>query len=139
MPYPPNIIWPQPFIPSIGVPYGISRDFFYSGHTGFMLIFTILYFTIYKYHPSLTLFKYLRWINLAGLFQVMAVLIITRVHYTIDVLAAWFYVIDIYWICFRYRVKIDKFFSFLLFGAGKILKWVYNKLKKCCADKEQNN
>jgi len=30
--------WLYPGIPSVVVPYGDSADFYYSGHTGFMLI-----------------------------------------------------------------------------------------------------
>jgi len=37
MPYPPGIISYQPVVPCFSVPYGITRDFFYSGHTGLMV------------------------------------------------------------------------------------------------------
>ena len=37
LPYPEGIYWADQGVPSLGVPYGITRDFFYSGHTGFMV------------------------------------------------------------------------------------------------------
>lgn len=40
-----NVYWDEPgFPPSIGVPYGITSDYFYSGHTG-MMLFSLLFWS----------------------------------------------------------------------------------------------
>jgi hypothetical protein len=79
-PYPPGIRWDAPFIPSFTVPYGITRDYFYSGHTGLMLFCTFWwqklgYTWLYRFSLTLTPF-------------VVLVLLSTRVHYSIDIIAA---------------------------------------------------
>lgn len=86
-PYPPHIIWDAPVIPSLTVPYGITRDYFYSGHTGLMLFCTFWWKHLgynFLYFPSLALTP-----------VVILVLLSTRVHYSIDIVAA---VIFTFWI-----------------------------------------
>lgn len=40
--------WDDPGMPSLMVPYGIASDFYYSGHTGYLVIATIEQFYIDK-------------------------------------------------------------------------------------------
>jgi hypothetical protein len=79
MPYPQGFIFESPGIPSIGVPYGKARDFFYSGHTGFMTFCTAL--------VASTKSKFMKYFMVFGTIQVITMLLITRVHYSIDVFA----------------------------------------------------
>ena len=66
------------------VPYDRTRDFFFSGHTGLALIFIIQY-SHFKFP------KWVIWICYFTLAWMPFMLIATHVHYTIDVIAAPFY------------------------------------------------
>lgn len=79
MPYPPGFIFESQGIPSFAVPYGITRDFFYSGHTGFMVFSCSIW--------SATKSKFMKCFMIIGTVQVIWLLLITRVHYAIDVFA----------------------------------------------------
>lgn len=90
-------------MPSIVVPYGKSRDFFYSGHTGFMVFALLLWLKV----------KYLRMVilTMAGLCFVVLTLISTRVHYDCDIFAGCVVSIQIVYFVQKYLVWIDKLFS----------------------------
>ena len=115
-PYPPHIIWDAPIIPSLTVPYGITRDYFYSGHTGLMLFCSYLWKNLgYKalYWPSLVLTP-----------VVILVLLSTRVHYSIDIVAA---IVFTFWIeghLLKYVIVLDKFFSFAFGLLERAFHWI---------------
>ena len=75
--HPRGTIWPFPGIPSITVPYGITADYYFSGHCGFL---TLMAFENYRQGRTI----------LAAIIAVCAwyvgfVLVVARVHYSIDI------------------------------------------------------
>ncbi len=70
-----NMYWVYPGFPSLVVPYGDGSDFYYSGHTGFMLL-SVLYLFKYGY-------KVCAYIGVGILIVVIQVLFLFEVHYTI--------------------------------------------------------
>jgi hypothetical protein len=86
LPPPPGIIWRYPGFPSLLVTYGVSNDFFFSGHTALAVLGAL---EVCHLAPG--------W--LAGIACAVAaleavVVLVLRAHYTLDViagaLAAWF-------------------------------------------------
>jgi hypothetical protein len=77
LPAPPNAIWHYPGFPSLLVTYGVSNDYFFSGHTAIAVLGGI----------ELARFGR-RWLTAVGalvvLFEVATVLAL-RAHYTMDV------------------------------------------------------
>jgi PAP2 superfamily protein len=77
LPAPPNAIWHYPGFPSLLVTYGVSNDYFFSGHTAIAVLGV----------TEITRFGK-RWLTTLGLlialFEVATVLIL-RAHYTMDV------------------------------------------------------
>lgn len=77
LPAPPNAIWHYPGFPSLLVTYGVSNDYFFSGHTAIAVVAVTEIALLGK-----------RWLTALGvlivLFEVSAVLIL-RAHYTMDV------------------------------------------------------
>lgn len=80
LPAPPNAIWHYPGFPSLLVTYGVSNDYFFSGHTAIAVL-------------GVTEIARLRnrWLTSLGImiaiFEVATVLIL-RAHYTMDVFTA---------------------------------------------------
>jgi len=85
LPPPPGIIWRDPGFPTVFVTYGVSNDFFFSGHTALAVLGAI---EICHLAPW--------WLGaaavLVALGEVVTVLVL-RAHYTLDVItgafAAW--------------------------------------------------
>ncbi|HVS51390.1 MAG TPA: phosphatase PAP2-related protein [Opitutaceae bacterium] len=82
LPSPPGIIWRDPGFPSLFVTYGVSNDFFFSGHTAISVLGALQL----AHHAPLPF-------AVAGI--VVAALeaitvIVLRAHYTMDVFAAVF-------------------------------------------------
>ena len=77
LPAPPNAIWHYPGFPSLLVTYGVSNDYFFSGHTAIAVLGV----------TEITRFGK-RWLIAIGvliaIFEVATVLIL-RAHYTMDV------------------------------------------------------
>jgi hypothetical protein len=72
------MVWHSPGFFSLTVPYDRTRDFFYSGHTGTLVLMTN---ELYK-----DKFGVLTYIAFASVLFMINMLTITRVHYTIDVI-----------------------------------------------------
>jgi PAP2 superfamily C-terminal len=80
LPPPPNMIWRSPGFPSLLVTYGVSNDFFFSGHTAVAVLGSIVVFSLCPL-----------WIGIvAGVIAVfeMATVMVLRAHYTMDIFAA---------------------------------------------------
>ena len=80
LPTPPKMIWRHPGFPSLLVTYGVSNDFFISGHTAVAVLGAI---EVFRQFPL--------WAGIAA--GVVALLeavmvIVLRAHYTMDVLGA---------------------------------------------------
>jgi len=77
LPAPPNAIWHYPGFPSLLVTYGVSNDYFFSGHTAIALLGATELARMGK-----------RWITalavLIAIFE-MATVLVLRAHYTMDV------------------------------------------------------
>jgi len=77
LPAPPNAIWHYPGFPSLLVTYGVSNDYFFSGHTAIAVLGVTEIARLGR-----------RWLTTLGLlialFEVATVLIL-RAHYTMDV------------------------------------------------------
>lgn len=82
LPTPPGMIWRAPGFPSLLVTYGVSNDFFFSGHTAIAVLGAI---QLAHLGPP-----WLAWAGgaIAG-FEAAAVIVL-RAHYTLDVIAAFF-------------------------------------------------
>ncbi len=86
LPPPPGIIWRDPGFPTVLVTYGVSNDFFFSGHTALAVLGAI---EICHFAPW--------WVGAIAVFIALgeaAIVLILRAHYTMDVIAgafaAWF-------------------------------------------------
>jgi hypothetical protein len=77
LPAPPNTIWHYPGFPSLLVTYGVSNDYFFSGHTAIAVLAVTEIARMGR-----------RWLTALGvvivLFEIATVLIL-RAHYTMDV------------------------------------------------------
>lgn len=79
MRFPEGYLWDYPGFPSLIVPYAMSSDFFFSGHVGFA---TIALLENYEYkHYFLVAF------TAFTIVAESAVMIVTRGHYCIDIIA----------------------------------------------------
>lgn len=80
LPPPPKMIWRHPGFPSLLVTYGVSSDFFISGHTAIAVLGAIEVARVLPVWAAV----------LAGLVAVgeAVTVIVLRAHYTMDVLAA---------------------------------------------------
>jgi hypothetical protein len=74
--YPPGYIWGYPGFPSLFVPYDITCDFYFSGHTGILVIFLLNNWV--RGRKILALF-----VGAFGIFMV-TLLMIYQAHYSID-------------------------------------------------------
>ena len=80
LPQPANMIWHYPGFPSLLVTYGVSNDFFFSGHTSV---------AVYGAFEISRLGR--KWLTIAAIFIVlfeMITVLTLRAHYTMDVFAA---------------------------------------------------
>jgi len=77
LPAPPNAIWHYPGFPSLLVTYGVSNDYFFSGHTAIAVLGATELARLGR-----------RWLTAVGIgivvFEILTVLIL-RAHYTMDV------------------------------------------------------
>lgn len=71
--------WEYPGFPSLFVPYGATNDFFFSGHVG-CCILIFLEFGKMKWHK-------LKWLCLVNAACQILLMLITRGHYSIDMLS----------------------------------------------------
>lgn len=82
LPPPPGIIWRHPGFPSLLVTYGVSNDFFFSGHTAISVLAAL---QLIHVGPP--------WLAAAAVIVTAieaATVIVLRAHYTMDVFAAIF-------------------------------------------------
>ena len=79
MPPPPGIIWRNPGFPALLVTYGVSNDFFFSGHTALAVLGALE--AAYFGPPWLAI------ITACIALGEMLIVLVLRAHYTLDVLA----------------------------------------------------
>lgn len=123
MPFDDYIVWHSPGFLSFTVPYDRTRDFFFSGHTASLSIVMMEMF-------------YLRWYWVGGfafinLVFMMNFLIISRVHYTIDIIAGLIFAVT----SFRMTILIVKYEDYLLSIPFYIGRFFFKKFRKNDLDK----
>jgi hypothetical protein len=86
LPPPPDIVWRDPGFPTVLVTYGVSNDFFFSGHTALAVLGAI---EICHFAPW--------WVGVIAVLIALgeaSIVLILRAHYAMDVIAgafaAWF-------------------------------------------------
>lgn len=84
--FPEGGIWDYPGVPSLTVPYGLTSDFYFSGHCGFVTLVLLEHLKLGNKKTAILLSFLIPYLAL--------VLISTRIHYTIDIpigiLFAWY-------------------------------------------------
>lgn len=100
MTFPDGGIWDYPGFPSFVIPYGLARDFYFSGHCGFIGINTAYMFDMGR-KKSVLLF-----LLIAP--YVAYVLIMCRIHYTIDIPIGYMFGIYVYLSLRPHQHKIDR-------------------------------
>jgi len=88
LPFPDMYWWYDPGFPSLVVPYGRGSDFFFSGHSGFVLICFMEWRRLG--------FKKLKWFCGAVLALTVLTLLVYRIHYIIDIFTGVFFADYIY-------------------------------------------
>lgn len=118
MPFDDYIVWHSPGFLSFTVPYDRTRDFFFSGHTASLSIVMLEMFYIG--------WKWVGGFAFLNLVFMMNFLIISRVHYTIDVIAGLIFAVT----SFRLTILILKYEDFLFSIAFYIARFLFFKVKK---------
>lgn len=125
------MVWHSPGFFSLTVPYDHTRDFFYSGHTGAMTII-LLEFSQLTVKNGRKVSGYVWVFAFFCLVYMMNMLIITRVHYTADVVGGLIFSVYFYWAVSYRLVWIDKLASLPFF---LVVKPIINRYKKRQAEK----
>lgn len=96
-PFPQYMVWHSPGFLSLTVPYDHTRDFYYSGHTGAMTLI-LLEFSQLTVKNGRKVSGYIWVFAFVCLIYMMNMLIITRVHYTADVVGGLIFSVYFYWL-----------------------------------------
>jgi hypothetical protein len=117
-PFPEFFWWENPGIPSLVVPYGRGSDFFFSGHSGFLVI-------------CLREWGYLGYKKMRNFISVVLVytvfiLLVYRIHYTADIFTGVFFA-D--W-CYLTVKNNQEFFDKLLIGTAAKIRRCFSKKQK---------
>lgn len=100
MAFPDGGIWDYPGFPSFVIPYGLARDFYFSGHCGFVGLNTA-YMIDQGRKKTALLFIFI-------VPYVAYVLIMCRIHYTIDIPIGYMFGIYVYLMLRPHQHKIDR-------------------------------
>lgn len=98
-PFPPGYYWYSPGFPSLVVPYGRGSDFFFSGHTGFMTICAEEWHRLGR--------SRMRNLILCFTVYTMLILMMYRIHYSIDLFVGLFFADWCFWKVDAIRGKLD--------------------------------
>lgn len=99
--FPEGYTWDSPGFPSIIVPYGVTSDFFYSGHCGFLTILGAEWYTLG--YVKMSIFTHITTVYMAF------VMLVCRIHYSIDITTGIVFAHYIYIIIRNYSSEIDGF------------------------------
>lgn len=124
LPFPTGYWWNHPGIPSLVVPYGRGSDFFFSGHTGFVIICLCEW----RKNKNSAMTKF---IGIGGIYT-MFVLILFRIHYIIDIFAG---VIVSHW-CFMIVDKHKEIIDDTFTGAYGNVKQEFFRFQRKVQNKE---
>jgi hypothetical protein len=117
-PYPDMFYWENPGIPSLVVPYGRGSDFFFSGHSGFLVICLNEWGKLG--------FKKLKYFITLVLAYTIFILLVYRIHYTADIFTGVFFA-D--W-CYLIISKHQDFFDKIFIGFANLVRKCFQRLKK---------
>jgi len=111
-PYPAGYYWDSPGFPSFVAPYGRGSDFFFSGHSGFLVLMANEWNTWGK--------KKMRNYVLINLVYTIFILIVYQAHYSIDIFTGVFFADYCYRRIDSHKEKIDAFFQHIAKKAEEI-------------------
>jgi len=118
-PFPEGYYWESPGVPSFVVPYGRGSDFFFSGHSGFLVICACEWNKLG--------FKRVRNFVLGVAAYTIMILLIYRIHYSIDVFTG---VIFAEW-CFgkidSVKDRIENTSSFIMMNIQQSIDKIFKK------------
>ena len=100
LPAPPNLIWHYPGFPSVFVTYGVANDYFFSGHTGIAVLGAMEAARFQK-----------KWLTVTAIAVVVfeiAVVLILRAHYTMDVFAGGVTALWVATVCDHIASRVDR-------------------------------
>jgi len=112
-PFPEYYYWGSPGVPSLVVEYGRGSDFFFSGHAGFLVI------CANEWHKLGV--KKVRNFIIGSLIYTVIILLVYRIHYSIDVFAGIIYADWCFGKIDAVRHHIDDFFLDLVAKGRKFL------------------
>jgi len=118
-PYPEGYYWKSPGFPSFVAPYGYGTDFFFSGHSGFLIIMANEWRKIGNK-------KMVTWIYCALVYCIF-ILIVYQAHYSIDIFTGLFFS-D--WVFKKIDIRKDKIDNFWKKIGYTIEEYVGVKLSK---------
>ena len=109
MQFPEDYIWDYPGFPSLTVTYKHTSDFFFSGHVGVMTFCVLENYSVKNY--------VLMGVSIFGVFFEGFVLLVTRAHYSIDLISGAIFAHYIWilsgWLCpyvdMRMRPRNEKY------------------------------
>jgi len=118
-PFPSGYYWESPGIPSLVVPYGRGSDFFFSGHSGFLIICAS------EWH-KLKIPKIRNYVIGVAIYTIL-ILLVYRIHYSIDIFTG---VIFAEWTFNKIDLIKDEFNVQLTRMTRKITKYFEDPWKK---------
>jgi len=124
-PFPQGYYWEAPFLPSLVVPYGRGSDFFFSGHSGFLVICASEWHRIKM--PKMRNFA------ICVAIYTIFILLTYRIHYSIDIFTG---VIFAEWCFGKVDLHHDKIVNFFCYGFKYIKRCFGRKYGKMLYDDE---
>jgi hypothetical protein len=115
-PYPANLAWRSPGFFSFTVPYDHTRDFFFSGHCGGLSVVVSEMFTLGLIKTGV--------FSMLALIYMATMLMITEVHYSIDIIAGILFGIWFFRFAAKYTIFFDRLSSLPLVGWRKVVACV---------------
>jgi hypothetical protein len=113
-PFPNGFYWEDPGVPSLVVPYGRGSDFFFSGHSGFMIICA-------KEWGKAGKTKIRNFVMLAAGYT-MLILLVYRIHYSIDVFTGVFFADWCFEKVEKNREQIDALWGKIIEGVKRVFE-----------------
>jgi len=111
LPYPQGWYWSDPGFPSLVVPYGRGSDFFFSGHSGFMVICASEWHALKNVKNN----KIVRnFVIGAGIYTVLT-LLVYRIHYFMDVFTGLLFAEWIFCKVDNYKDTFDGYFATVMY------------------------
>jgi len=118
-PFPKGYYWDSPGFPSFVAPYGRSTDFFFSGHSGFLVLMQSEWGALgYK--------KIQRYIQ-ANLIYTIFVLLVCQAHYSIDIFTGVFFADYVFGKVDANKDAIDGFFQNFAESIEKLLIKMFSR------------